>query len=98
MLDPDGWVWNKYFYPNEIELQIEDIERDRLGLSADFEFRPTTKNSIYFKSLYTNTREIQKNSEFELTMQIGSALPLDQTPTSGRFARGSGELDQAYTV
>jgi TonB-dependent receptor len=97
MLDPDGWVWNKYFYPNEIELQIEDIERDRLGLSADFEFRPTTKNSIYFKSLYTNTREIQKNSEFELTMQIGSALPLDQTPTTGRFARGSGELDQAYT-
>lgn len=97
MLDPDGWVWDKYFYPNEIELQIEDIERDRLGLSADFEFRPTSKNSIYLKSLYTHTKEIQKNSEFELTMQIGSAKPLDQTETSGRFARGSGELDQAHT-
>ncbi|RDC61835.1 TonB-dependent receptor [Adhaeribacter pallidiroseus] len=97
MLDPDGWEWNKYFYPNEIELQIEDIERDRLGLSADFEFRPTDKNSIYFKTLYTHTNEIQKNSEFELTMQIGDALPLEQTPYTGRFARGSGELDQAYT-
>ena len=97
MLDPDGWVWDKYFYPNEIELQIEDIERDRLGLSADFEFRPTANNSIYLKSLYTNTKEIQKNSEFELTMQIGSAKPLDQTENTGRFARGSGELDQAYT-
>ena len=97
MLDPDGWVWDKYFYPNEIELQIEDIERDRIGLSVDLEFRPTVNNSIYMKTLYTNTKEIQKNSEFELTMQIGSARPLDQTPTSGRFARGSGELDQAYT-
>ncbi len=97
ILDPDGWVWDKFFYPNEIELQIEDIERDRLGLSADFEFRPTPNNSIYLKTLYTNTKEIQKNSEFELTMQIGTARPLDQTPTSGRFARGSGELDQAYT-
>jgi len=97
MLDPDGWVWDKYFYPNEIELQIEDIERDRLGLSADFEFRPTANNSIYLKTLYTNTKEIQKNSEFELTMQFGTNRPLDQTPTTGRFARGSGELDQAYT-
>ncbi len=97
ILDPDGWVWDKYFYPNEIELQIEDIERDRLGLSADFEYRPTSKSSIYFKSLYTHTKEIQKNSEFELTMQIGSARPLEQTEKTGRFARGSGELDQAYT-
>ena len=97
MLDPDGWVWDKYFYPNEIELQIEDIERDRLGLSADFEYRPTSRNSIYLKTLYTNTKEIQKNSEFELTMQIGSARPLNQTQYTGRFARGSGELDQAYT-
>ena len=98
MLDPDGWEWNKYFYPNEIELQIEDIERDRLGLSADFEFRPTDKNSIYFKTLYTHTNEIQKNSEFELTMQIDDDVaPLEQTQYTGRFASGSGELDQAYT-
>ncbi len=97
ILDPDGWVWDKFFYPNEIELQIEDIERDRLSFSADFEFRPTANNSIYLKTLYTNTKEIQKNSEFELTMQIGSARPLDQTEYTGRFARGSGELDQAFT-
>ncbi len=97
ILDPDGWVYNKYFYPNEIELQIEDIERDRASVSADFEYRATPNNSVYLKTLYTRTNEVQKNSEFELTMQIGAALPLEQTPTSGRFARGSGELDQAYT-
>ncbi|MBC8153273.1 MAG: TonB-dependent receptor [Bacteroidetes bacterium] len=97
ILDPDGWVYSRYFYPNEIELQIEDIERDRASASADFEYRPTDKNSIYLKTLYTRTNEVQKNSEFELTMQIGAARPLEQTETSGRFARGSGELDQAYT-
>jgi TonB-dependent receptor len=97
ILDPDGWVWNKYFYPNEIELQIEDIERDRASISADLEYRPTANSSFYLKSLYTRTNEVQKNSEFELTMQIGVARPLEQTETTGRFARGSGELDQAYT-
>ncbi|TKB97677.1 TonB-dependent receptor [Pedobacter cryophilus] len=97
ILDPDGWEFFNYFYPNEIELQIEDIERDRLGLSADFEYRPSKNSSIYLKSLYTQTKETQLNSEFELTLQIGSARPTNQTPTTGRFVRGSGELDQAFT-
>jgi len=94
VLDPDGWeYYNGYFYPNEIELQIEDNERDRLGLTADLEFRPTNKNSVYLRALHTRTREVALNSEFELTMQIGSARPLDQTQYTGRFERGSGELD-----
>ncbi|MBC8052642.1 MAG: TonB-dependent receptor [Sphingobacteriaceae bacterium] len=97
ILDPDGWEFSNYFYPNEIELQIEDIERDRLGLSADLEYRPNKNSSIYLKTLYTRTKEVALNSEFEMTLQIGSATPIDQTPTSGRFARGSGELDQAFT-
>ena len=94
VLDPDGWeYYNGYFYPNEIELQIEDNERDRLGLTADLEFRPTDRSSIYLRGLHTRTREVALNSEFELTMQIGSARPLDQTEYTGRFDRGSGELD-----
>ena len=97
ILDPDGWEFFNYFYPNEIELQIEDNERDRLGLSADFEYRPSKNSSVYLKSLYTRTKEVQLNSEFELTLQIGSARPINQTPTTGRFVRGSGELDQAFT-
>ena len=97
ILDPDGWEFFNYFYPNEIELQIEDNERDRLGLSADFEYRPSKNSSVYLKSLYTRTKEVQLNSEFELTLQIGSARPINQTPTTGRFIRGSGELDQAFT-
>jgi TonB-dependent receptor len=97
ILDPDGWEFNNFFYPNETELQIEDNERDRLGLSADFEYRPSKTSSVYLKTLYTRTREVQLNSEFEITLQIGSAVPLNQTPTTGRFARASGELDQAET-
>ncbi len=97
ILDPDGWEFFNFFYPNEIELQIEDNERDRLGLSADFEYRPSKNSSIYLKTLYTQTKEVQLNSEFELTLQIGAATPTNQTATSGRFIRGSGELDQAFT-
>lgn len=97
ILDPDGWEFSNFFYPNEIELQIEDNERDRLGLSADFEYRPSKNSSVYLKTLYTRTKEVQLNSEFELTLVIGGSTPTNQTATTGRFARGSGELDQAFT-
>ncbi len=109
ILDPDRWELLKgtdpqgnptpgYLGPNEIEIQIEDNERVRYGLTADLEFRPTNRNSIYFRSLYTHTDETDFNSEFELTVAgVRDQQLTNQTPTSGRFSRGSGELDLSST-
>ncbi len=105
VLDPDRWQLLQgtgpngdttagYLGPNEIELQIEDNERDRYGLTADFEYRPTKYSSIYLRSLYTHTSERYSNSEFELTVAgLRDQQLTNQTPTSGRFSKGSGELD-----
>jgi TonB-dependent receptor len=104
ILDPDRWVVLSgtdpsgnpvsYLGPNEIELQIEDNERDRYGASADLEYRFTPENNIYFRSLYTRTEERDLNSEFELTVAgLRNQELTNQTPTSGRFSKGSGELD-----
>lgn len=91
---PDGDTTSGYLGPNEIELQIEDNERDRYGLTADFEYRPSDNSSIYLRSLYTHTSERYSNSEFELTVAGLERQELtNQTPTSGRFSKGSGELD-----
>ncbi len=89
---PDGNPTPGYLGPNEIELQIEDNERDRYGLTADLEYRFTPQNSIYFRSLYTRTEERDINSEFELTV-AGVGELSNQTPTTGFFDAGSGELD-----
>ncbi|WP_224994937.1 TonB-dependent receptor [Cesiribacter sp. SM1] len=105
VLDPDRWQLLKgtgpegmptpgYLGPNEIELQIEDNERDRYGMTMDLEYRPTTFSSIYFRSLFTRNIERYSNSEFELTVAgLKDQELTNQTPTSGRFSKGSGELD-----
>lgn len=105
ILDPDRWQLLKgtdpqgnptpgYLGPNEIEIQIEDNERIRYGLTADLEYRPTNRNKVYFRSLYTRTEETDFNSEFELTIAgLRDQELTNQTPTSGRFSKGSGELD-----
>ncbi|MGD1843303.1 MAG: TonB-dependent receptor [Thermonemataceae bacterium] len=98
VLDPDEWIYAAeaegspaYFLPNEIEIQIEDNERDRLGFTYDLDFRPTEFSSIYLRTMYTRTNERTLNSEAELTMDIGELS--EQTPTSGRWDAGSAELD-----
>lgn len=91
---PDGNPTPGYLGPNEIELQIEDNERDRYGITGDFEYRFTDNNSVYLRSLFTRTSERFINSEFELTVAgLQDQELTNQTPTSGRFSKGSGELD-----
>ncbi|NJL12454.1 MAG: TonB-dependent receptor plug domain-containing protein [Microscillaceae bacterium] len=92
--DPDGNLTPGYLGPNEIEIQYEDNKRQRFGLNADFEFRPTDNSKYYFRVLYTREDETDYNNEFELTVAGLSGQTLtNQTPTSGVFSRGSGELD-----
>jgi len=103
ILDPDRWQLLQgkdsngnqtegYLGPNEIEIQIEDNERVRYGFNADFEFRPSNNSKYYLKTLYTHNDETEFNSEFELTV-AGVGTITNQTPTSGFFNAGSGELD-----
>ncbi|WKN41457.1 TonB-dependent receptor [Tunicatimonas pelagia] len=90
--DPNGNPSPGYLGPNEIEIQMEDNERDRYGVTADLEYQFTPNNSVYFRSLYTHNNERRLNSEFELTV-AGVGEVINQTPTSGQFTAGSGELD-----
>jgi len=103
VLDPDRWqllqgtdasgqLTPGYLGPNEIEIQIEDNERERYGFNLDLEYRPNDNSKVYLRGLYTRTEENPFNSEFELTV-AGVGEITNQTPTSGIFDAGSGELD-----
>jgi len=103
ILDPDRWqllqgtdaqgnLTPGYLGPNEIEIQYEDNSRRRFGLNADLEYRPSPKSKYYFRSLYTQNKETNYNNEFELTV-AGVGKLINQTPTTGVFDKGSGELD-----
>lgn len=103
ILDPDRWqllqgtdangnLTEGFLGPNEIEIQIEDNERIRYGFNADFEYRPSNNSKYFLRTLYTHNDETEYNSEFELTV-AGVGEITNQTPTSGFFDAGSGELD-----
>jgi TonB-dependent receptor len=91
VLDPDGWEEvDGAILPNELELQVEDNERERYGLSSNLDWRPSAGTSLYLRGLFTRTREVASNSEYE----FGFEGDLEsQSATTGRYTAGSAELD-----
>ncbi|PSQ96797.1 MAG: TonB-dependent receptor [Bacteroidetes bacterium SW_9_63_38] len=106
ILDPDEWRQDSnlsnnetssnssYAYPNELESQAEDNERDRISGSLNFDWRPTDQTNLYARVLGTQRGETLKNNEAELTFAPEDD-PVQTSPTTGRFPRGSLELDVA---
>ena len=91
VLDPDGWEdVDGAILPNELELQVEDNERERYGLSTNLDWRPRASTSLYLRGLLTRTREVTANSEYEFGFEGDLAM---DGPTTGRFTGGSAELD-----
>jgi TonB-dependent receptor len=91
VLDPDGWeeVDNSIF-PEELELQVEDNERQRYGLTSSLDWRPSPTASLFLRGLFTRTREVASNSEYEFGFEGDLE---NQTLTTGRYTAGSAELD-----
>jgi TonB-dependent receptor len=92
VLDPDGWqdLGSNQIFPEELELQVEDNERQRYGLSTNLDWRPSESTSLYLRGLYTHTREVTFNSEFEYGL-VGD--PLMVNGNLAEFGAGSLELD-----
>jgi TonB-dependent receptor len=92
VLDPDGWdiTDEGYVFPEEIELQVEDNERMKLGFTGALDWRPSERTSLSLRGLFTRTREITSNSEYEFGFE-GDLL--NATPNGGRYTEGSAELD-----
>lgn len=92
VLDPDGWdsTDEGYIYPEEIELQVEDNERSKMGFTSSLDWRPTERTNLSLRGLFTRTKEITSNSEFEFGFE-GDLM--NASPTGGRYTEGSAELD-----
>ena len=93
VLDPDGWEATDdgdAVFPEELETQVENNERDRFGLTTSLDWRSGNRSSLFLRSLFTRTREVVSNSEYE----FGFAGDLaNHTSSGGRYTAGSAELD-----
>jgi TonB-dependent receptor len=91
VLDPDGWQEEHgSIIPEELELQVEDNERERYGLSTNLDWRASPASSLFLRGLYTRTREVTSNSEYEFGFEGDLTM---ETATVGRYTAGSAELD-----
>ncbi|MQA90199.1 MAG: TonB-dependent receptor [Gemmatimonas sp.] len=91
VLDPDSYEEvDGNILPNELELQVEDNERERYGVSTNLDWRPNPETGLYLRGLYTRTQEIAANSEFEITFEGDLEM---QSAMVGRYSAGSVELD-----
>ena len=94
-LDPDTWVLNEetgFLFPNELESQAEENERERYGANLNLDYQPSAQTQLYVRSLFTRRIENEINTESELTFE-GDLV--NQTERTGQFTRGSVELDLA---
>jgi TonB-dependent receptor len=98
VLDPDGWVrvrntstGDSIDVSNEIELQVADNDRTRYSITSSLDFRPKPETNLYLRGLYTRTRELERNSEFEITFTGNYLFPANGA--IGRNTASSMELD-----
>ncbi len=96
--DPDGWIrvrnsstGDSIDVSNELELQVADNDRTRQSLSSNLDWRPSPSTDLFLRTLYTRTREQERNSEFEITFTGAYQFP--DNARVGRNTASSIELD-----
>ncbi|MGD9264255.1 MAG: TonB-dependent receptor [Lysobacterales bacterium] len=84
-------IWEEeddYYVPGELNMRDYYLERERTGLVANLEWRPSDNTSFYWRNLYTKFEDLEDRIEHVYDYREGDLE--DQTPTSGTFTEGEG--------
>ena len=78
-----------YLVPDEMVLRDYNIQRERMGFVANFEYRPNDDVNVSWRNIYNRYEDIELQPEIVYDYRGGDLE--DQTATSGRFTEGEGE-------
>jgi len=84
-------IWEEegdYYVPGELVLRDYSLERERQGIVANFEWRPSDDVKIYWRNLFNEFQDTEVRIETQYDYREGDLE--DQTPTSGIFTEGEG--------
>ncbi len=87
-----GNVWEEegdYFVPEDLVLRDYTLERERQGIVANFEWRPTDTVQVWFRNLWNRFEDLEDRIETVYDYREGDLE--NQTATSGLFTEGEGE-------
>jgi len=85
-------IWEEegdYFIPGELVLRDYSLERERIGIVANFEWRPSDNAKYYLRNLFNRFEDLEDRIETIYDYRNGDLE--DQTTTSGLFTEGEGE-------
>ncbi|HSN73119.1 MAG TPA: TonB-dependent receptor [Steroidobacteraceae bacterium] len=81
-----GNIWEEegdYFIPEELVLRDYSLERERSGIVANFEWRPSEDVQLYFRNLFNRFEDTEERLQTIYDYRNGDLI--DQTATSGTF-------------
>ncbi len=85
-------IWEEeddYYIPGELVLRDYSLERERIGVVANLEWRPNDDLKVYWRNLFNRFSDTEARIETLYDYREGDLL--DQTATSGTFTEGEGE-------
>jgi TonB-dependent receptor len=77
-----------FFVPDEYVLRDYELERNRTGFVANFDYRPADNRRFYWNNLWNEFQDTEERQAAEIDYRNGDLL--DQTPTSGTFTEAEG--------
>ncbi|MCU0975423.1 MAG: TonB-dependent receptor [Steroidobacteraceae bacterium] len=77
-----------FLVPDEYVLRDYELERNRTGIIANLDWRPSEGRRFYWNTLWNEFQDTEERQAAEIDYRNGDLL--DQTPTSGTFTEAEG--------
>jgi TonB-dependent receptor len=91
-VEATGWrLLNGFYAPQVLGIRDYSIERERIGLVGNFEYRPRDGVQLYLNNTFTRYADDEERDTRELEFAVGPVS--EQTATSGRYRGGRGVIE-----
>ena len=89
-----GRVFDRQFAPGNQRLFDYDIERERIGFNANFEFRPDDSTLWYLRSIFNEFTDIEGRHQLDFDAARGDQTVISDTRVANEDGRASREYRQ----
>ena len=94
----EGQDWAEFapgdFAPGNLRLFEYDIERERIGINANLEYRPDDSTLWYFRSIFNEFTDEERRDQLDFDAARGDQTPLSSTVVQNEDGRASREYRQ----
>lgn len=91
----EGLGWTEFapgsFAPEELRLFDYGIERERVGINANLEYRPNDDSLLYLRSIFNEFTDMEERDQLDLDAARGTQTALSSTVVQNSQGRASRE-------